>query len=187
MCMIIYHPAGVPVPKLHIAQAMIHNPHGFGIHKINENVVYKTTDMVAFERYCSLLRPEDEFLIHCRLATTGSVKTKNCHPFYDKKTQTVFAHNGVISIPTDKDMTDSETFYKKIILPDLEYLEAGEPPQDAWRLNGSRLALYIPGIGQTLYGNWYRRKGIYYSKYVPKSKLCVFNHFQHPSALKVVK
>jgi hypothetical protein len=62
------------------------------------------------------LRPYPTVL-HCRLATHGSVSAENCHPFLLRNGVAV-AHNGVIHMTSlEKDMTDSESFAIKHIEP----------------------------------------------------------------------
>jgi predicted glutamine amidotransferase len=56
-------------------------------------------------------------LLHCRLATHGSVSVDNCHPFL-LSNGVAAAHNGIIHTELlAKDMTDSESFVIKHIEP----------------------------------------------------------------------
>lgn len=58
-----------------------------------------------------------QLIMHFRLATHGSVKRDNCHPFYDGETGTWFAHNGVLNVRPKRDTTDSETAFRELFVP----------------------------------------------------------------------
>lgn len=92
------------------------NPHGMGF--CTPNMYYK--DIANFKVFLNKLRKRkitEPCLIHFRLATHGSIKKTNCHPFYDAKTGVYYAHNGVLDIKPVNDKTDSETAFKKRFLP----------------------------------------------------------------------
>lgn len=54
-------------------------------------------------------KKENSFIIHTRIATHGSVKPENTHPFVSDTLG--FAHNGTMPIEPLKDRTDSESFF----------------------------------------------------------------------------
>lgn len=54
-------------------------------------------------------KEENSFIIHTRIATHGSVKPENTHPFVSDTLG--FAHNGTMPIEPLKDRTDSESFF----------------------------------------------------------------------------
>lgn len=167
MCMIMYHPAGAKMPtKKSLVKMFSHNPHGFGVHVVGGDV-YKTLDAAKMVLYVLGLSSDQEFLVHCRLATTGSVVTANCHPFFDPKTGCVFAHNGMIRIPAVGDHTDSETYFYKALLPALKGHKHLKKVPMLKQTQGSRLALYTPALGYKFAGIWWYEKktGMWYSKY----------------------
>jgi hypothetical protein len=60
---------------------------------------------------------EHPVVLHCRLATQGSVKADNCHPFL-LENGVAAAHNGMLRAkPLKPDMTDSESFAIRFIEP----------------------------------------------------------------------
>jgi predicted glutamine amidotransferase len=115
MCVLIVKNSGVNVPTKEILTACtVSNPHGFGIG--TPNGVFKTLDAEEFIDTASQLPPEIPAILHCRLATHGSIKKTNCHPF--EAQDWIFAHNGIIhNIKPCKDMTDSETAFIQIFVP----------------------------------------------------------------------
>jgi hypothetical protein len=115
MCVLIIKPKGAEAPSKEILKACVKvNPHGFGIG--TPNGVFKTLNAEEFIATVGFLALETPAIIHCRLATHGSVKKSNCHPF--EAQDYIFAHNGIFhSITPVKDLTDSETAFKQIFLP----------------------------------------------------------------------
>lgn len=114
MCVLVIVKAGHPLPSREDLWAMHRaNPHGMGF--ASKSLHYKG---MSFERFYNRLQfvPKDEnIIIHFRYATHGSVCAKNCHPF--KKGQIWFAHNGILDIEPENDMTDSETAFRNILYP----------------------------------------------------------------------
>lgn len=114
MCVLVIVRAGHDLPSRSDLWAMHKaNPHGMGF--ASKSVHYKGMN---FERFYNRLQfvPKDEnIIIHFRYATHGSICAQNCHPF--KKGHIWFAHNGILDIEPEKDMTDSETAFRNILYP----------------------------------------------------------------------
>lgn len=117
MCVIIYKPASKDFPSIDILdRAYRRNPHGCGL--VSPSVFYKGLSYASFKKYLKECTKEEPLLIHFRYATHGSVKKSNCHPFYDKETETYFMHNGIMGgIQPLKDKTDSECAFRWILQP----------------------------------------------------------------------
>ena len=114
MCVIIVKPAGVKMPSNEIINAAYHaNPHGCGL--ISPSVFYKGLSYRSFKKHLQKVREDEPCIIHFRLATHGSIKRANCHPF--NRGDVWFAHNGILNIQPIGDMTDSETALQKVIYP----------------------------------------------------------------------
>lgn len=123
MCIVIAKPLGQKWPKKnYIQESANNNPDGFAMSwaykgKLNR---YTTMDKKQFiNMYESLSSRLDcnevAMLIHARIKTHGSVSQKNCHCWISGRMS--FAHNGILSIKSRDDMTDSETFFRDIFLP----------------------------------------------------------------------
>ena len=119
MCVIAYIPKGVPTPPREIIKAMHRaNPHGMGM--VTPTDHYKGMSIEMLLRHLRNRDVSEPCLLHFRLATHGSIKRANCHPFHDEESDTWFMHNGILGIEPIRDMTDSETAFRKILVPEIQ-------------------------------------------------------------------
>lgn len=98
------------------------NPDGFGIAFVLDTPqinVYKTFNVSEIIEINNSLPDDAAVLYHFRIATHGSVSLANCHPFLDEKLGVAFAHNGILSVKSHEDMTDSETAFRYLLSPHL--------------------------------------------------------------------
>jgi predicted glutamine amidotransferase len=140
--------------------AAVYNPHGFGFCTPTKR--YRTLDFDRFIERLETVKDDEPCIIHFRYATEGSVKVSNCHPF--KCDNIFFAHNGVISIETKNDKTDSETFFRERVITVIdEYgFDSYEFDNLMSRYTGSRFAIMKEGIIKT-FGGFQKLQGCYYS------------------------
>ena len=160
MCVIIVKNKGVEMPsKKELKLAFEHNPHGWGI--VSSNGIY--AHGMTFDSFLQKIKgvsTEDACIIHFRIATHGSVGVKNCHPFKGELggQPIYFAHNGILPIRPVGDMTDSETEFRKVILPAAEIFGYGSPDFNAMiarRIGYSKFAFMRFGKIK-VYGRWLR-------------------------------
>ena len=119
MCVIAYIPKGAPTLPTEIVRAMYRaNPHGCGI--VTPTDHYKGMSLSTLLRHLEKRDPSEPCLMHFRLATHGSVRRANCHPFHDQASDTWFMHNGVLDIIPTGDKTDSETAFREILAPEIQ-------------------------------------------------------------------
>lgn len=117
MCIIIVKPAGVQLPDYPtICRCAENNPDGFGF-VTPKNRPFKTLSFDTFLEKLYKANEDEPMIIHFRVASQGSVKTTNCHPFRDTQTGISFAHNGTLNIQTRHDKTDSETAFRLLLIP----------------------------------------------------------------------
>jgi hypothetical protein len=114
-------------------------------------------------------------LLHCRLATHGSVKAENCHPFL-LGNGVAAAHNGILRVaPLEPDMTDSESFALKFVEPwsqkelrdprVLAALEAIVLPGSIAMLDASGEFLFLnKRLGVEHKGVWFSNRGFMFSE-----------------------
>lgn len=170
MCILIVKPAGVKLPAPEILfNCHIRNSHGCG-YAVPGKRPYKTTD---YSRFIEHIGQEDEnepMIIHFRLATHGSIKKSNCHPFFNHFTGVSFAHNGILDIEPLGDLTDSETAFKTIFVPAI--VRDGGIMGDCLAravndtIGTSKFAFMDPDGNVRMCGNFiYNDDGIYYSNY----------------------
>ena len=117
MCVIIIKAAGQQLPTdTELRNAHLRNPHGCGF--VSKSHHYKGMNFETFLKYIHKVPKEEACIIHFRLATHGSKCKANCHPF--NRGNIWFAHNGILSIRPEGDMTDSETAFQNIIYPAIQ-------------------------------------------------------------------
>ncbi len=116
MCVICVKPKGVSLPSNKIIRAMYQANHD-GCGFCTPTKSYKGLSLASFMSEIAKVSKDEPCIMHFRLATHGSVKRDNCHPFYDGETGTWFAHNGVLNVRPKRDTTDSETAFREIFVP----------------------------------------------------------------------
>lgn len=164
MCVIAYIPKGTQTLPTEIVKAMYRaNPHGCGI--VTPTDHYKGMSLSALLRHLQKRDPSQPCLMHFRLATHGSIKRANCHPFYDKQSDTWFMHNGILDIIPTGDMTDSETAFREILVPEIVghgLLSDNVRYAVQSVIGGSRFA-FMQGENVCLYGHYERWLGCWFS------------------------
>lgn len=118
MCIIIAKAKGAkPLPTKVFENVWDNNPDGAGILYNDGICTTLSKGIMKRENFLKKVkeanRTECSFIIHTRIATHGSVKPENTHPFISKSLG--FAHNGTMPITPDDDKTDSETFFLNTI------------------------------------------------------------------------
>lgn len=123
-----------------------------------------------FENHlASDIRVDVPAIIHCRIATHGSIKRANCHPFVDKETGVAFAHNGILDIEPIGDWTDSETAFRTRFVPVIKKFgyksrELAAAVRDI--IGGSKFAFLNKNGEIQMFGNWVIRDGCYFSHHL---------------------
>lgn len=114
MCIIITKEKGAkPLDKKIFENCWDNNPDGAGIlyHDGKSSTLIK--GVMKKEDFLQKIelanKKECSFVIHTRIATHGSVKPENTHPFVSKTLG--FAHNGTMPVIPLEDKTDSESFF----------------------------------------------------------------------------
>lgn len=124
MCILIAKPKNVKMPSEEtMKNCWESNPDGAGIawsdgHKLFLRKGFmKWNDFI--KEYRTLNLNNFDAIIHFRIATHGTVKPSNTHPF-NVSDRIVAGHNGILPITPEGDWTDSETFFKRVASPILE-------------------------------------------------------------------
>lgn len=162
MCVIIVKKAGIEMPGIEILRAANYlNRDGMGF--VSDNSHMRTTSFDRFVKGLQKIKKEENCIIHFRLATHGSVRARNCHPF--KSGNLFFFHNGVLPIATYNDMTDSEIAFRRWFAPVIE--NKGLFSQETTRVvesirSNSRFAFFENGQIR-LFGLFEQVDGVLYS------------------------
>lgn len=174
MCVIIAKKKKGKSPDIEtFERAMDANPHGFSIALKTPNEpwrVFKTMEqdeMIEFIKSEGVLRKNSQWVFHARIKTHGEASLRNCHCWRDKKTDTIFAHNGTLGVTADDGKTDSETFYRHMLVP-IYHHQGLKSATKACKIiaNGhNKIALICEKEKKpiNLIGNWIKSQGIYYS------------------------
>jgi hypothetical protein len=163
MCVIIVCKRGVPLPpEEELRDAFRRNPDGCGF--VSETDHYKSLHFATFMRHLRRRNINENVIIHFRYATHGSVKVKNCHPFFYNGYW--FAHNGVLPIISVNDKTDSQICFEKCLYPVIKKFGWASDEQKCemayWTRNGSKFAMMHKGE-LLLSGNFVEMDGRLYS------------------------
>lgn len=164
MCVICYIPKGVNTPPEEIITAMHRaNPHGMGL--CTPTMSYRGMSLDTLLRHLKKRDKSQPCLMHFRFATHGSVKRANCHPFHDKHTNTWFMHNGILDICPRGDMTDSETAFRDILLPEIKRhgLESDDLRYAVRHIIGCSKFAFLQGEDVRLFGEYEKWLGCWFS------------------------
>lgn len=179
MCIAIVTTPFNQVSDDHLINSALNNPDGFGFTYVREDitgirkvVIKKSMDFETFLRQYKRAyknNPESPFLIHCRIATHGTVDKFNCHPFRIDN-ETTFIHNGVIAgVGVDSKMSDTQLFNEKVLkkLPEgWGESEAIKILIEKFTLGSKVITLNVDrkvNIYNEASGHW--KEGIWYSNY----------------------
>jgi len=120
MCVVILKPKNIVISKDTLNKCWQANQHGGGFAFAHNGKIalFKSLDKKDFMKklLSSMSRfPQENFIIHFRIRTSGNISMANIHPFVINKNN-VFAHNGHISgFPNHAKISDTRFFQKAIL------------------------------------------------------------------------
>lgn len=170
MCILIAKPKGAIMPTESVLKTCWeNNPDGAGIAWSMNGKVFIEKGFMTWDELKEYISKNSldsvSALIHFRIATHGTVRAENTHPFV-VNSEIAAAHNGVLSIKNEGDWTDSETFFKRICNPVLENysLDSKVFKKLIEATIGSSKLAFINNKGRiTMFGNFIKDNGVYYS------------------------
>lgn len=154
MCIIITKEKNAePINKDVFENCWDNNPDGAGIlfhdGKISTLIKGIMNKKEFLEKVELANKKENSFVIHTRIATHGSVKPENTHPFVSDSLG--FAHNGTMPIEALKDRTDSESFFLWTIADkDFEWCKENKFLLDL-ATHGSRCVIFDMRTGEMIH------------------------------------
>jgi hypothetical protein len=135
MCIIVYKPKGVKMPKESTMKNCFEsNPHGAGYMFRRDNVVHVRKGFMTFDAFTSDVDSQnftkkDDIVFHFRIATHSKVSPENTHPFPITSVRSelheilidckrALVHNGILHdfVDTTDDISDS-AFFAKMLFP----------------------------------------------------------------------
>lgn len=184
MCIIASSEAGRGIPSRMLFERMWReNPDGGGIMYHHRGRVHIVKGFMDFESYYEHIEAlnkainltECDVVFHMRIGTHGSIGPENTHPFpltnkvknlraLRFKADVGIAHNGIIPIKTEGNLSDTMQYIKDVAYPESRHNEAWY--NDVGDINKSRLCI-LDNRGIHYVGNWYTADdGIKYSHYI---------------------
>lgn len=187
MCVIVYKPKGTPIPDT-LKDCWTSNPDGAGycLPELKRGVptgkILIKKGFMEWEDFMNSVRTienptERDILFHFRIATSGGVNRKFCHPFplTDSrrkleasriKTNMALCHNGIISGFGDKKISDTAEYIQQVVYP-LFRVANYKQNEDTDKIientiDGSRFAT-MDKNGVRLIGDWEKEGDCYYS------------------------
>ena len=140
------------------------NPDGMGL--VTPSVSYRGMNVRTLLDRLHERDINEPCIMHFRLATHGSVRRSNCHPFYDKQSDVWFAHNGILPVQPFKGKTDSETAFRRLFVPLIrEYgIDSDELAYTVNQIIGGNKLAFLDGNGEVrLFGEYYEWHGSLFS------------------------
>ena len=184
MCVIIGKPEWEALPSLDVIENCFeNNPDGAGFMYRLDNAVKIRKGFMTLQDLLAALETEGinekhEVIYHFRIATAGSVKPENCHPFpasadmeklRGKSITTDYgiAHNGILNYQEDKinDLSDTMSFIKDFLSDKAIVSTFHEKQiQEALKpiISGSKFAVMTP-YETHLAGDFIEDNGLFYS------------------------
>lgn len=171
MCILIVKPAGVKVPSMKIFENCFWaNKDGAGFAYSDGRKLTLSKGHMKFKDFENALHDSGDLtkypaIFHFRIATHGTVKPANTHPF-NVNDRMVAGHNGILRITPKGDLTDSETFFKYVCAPVLEtcplYSEEFSTMVSAL-IDSSKLAFLTDKGDIKMFGKFEEEDGVFYS------------------------
>lgn len=166
MCVLIFKKAGVKMPNDMVLDSCRRaNPHGFGF--CTPTKYFRSLYYSEFKRELDMVSEKEPCIIHFRLATEGSIKTSNCHPFKsgEGSDRVFFAHNGCLPFHPDSDITDSQYAFENILMPQIEKhgLRSKQLKDAVDRIIGGSKFAFMQGNKVSLFGDFTEYDGCYFS------------------------
>ena len=176
MCIIVFKPAGIPIPDKNILYTCYEdNPDGIGcMYRADNGRIVISKGFMTIEEFIEDIQKvpntlKKDIAIHFRLATHGNISPGNCHPFpitdkilHLRQTKhicrTAIMHNGIVPDLTHPDKTLSDTMCAVKIIS-----ECGEHSPPAQTILSTGKFLVMDKIETRLYGYFVEDSGIYYS------------------------
>lgn len=115
MCIIAVQPIGVKIKESTLKNCWDVNNDGVGIMYVKNDKIIVHKELHSFNSFMKIKKEIDKLntniVIHFRIATSGNIDTKNCHPF-KVNDELYFCHNGIldIEVPLNSPINDTQIY-----------------------------------------------------------------------------
>lgn len=184
MCIIIGKPEGEALPdEKTLENCFENNPHGAGFMYRDKGIIQIRKGFMTLPDMLTALdgagvNEKHEIIYHFRIATAGSIKPENCHPFPASaditelrqahiKTAYGIAHNGILNYKEDleNDLSDTMSFVINVLShKDVISTFHEQRIQEVLKpiISGSKFAVMTP-FETHLAGDFIEDNGLFYS------------------------
>lgn len=171
MCILIMKPKNEKMPEMAtLKNCWENNSDGAGFAYSDGRKLRLVKGLMSWESFEKALKEAGDLtkyptMLHFRIATHGTVKPANTHPF-NVNDRIVAGHNGILSITAEGDLTDSETFFKRVCNPMLKRFEMSSPEFAEVvesLIDSSKLAFLSDSGEVKMFGKFIEDDGVFYS------------------------
>lgn len=184
MCIIIYSNDGKQIKEQILKDCFRNNPNGAGImwktkYSDEVNIIKGLMTYEQLKAAYDTIGEARELAIHCRIATSGKINSKTCHPFPLRNTPSKMTrsrdttnvgvmHNGVIPFCTPKGginakYSDTMEFTANILYPIRNELDSPAIQTLLEESTSSRLLIMRQNAETIMLGHWVSDEGLFFS------------------------
>lgn len=184
MCIIIYSNDGKQIKEQILKNCFRNNPNGAGImwktkYSDKVNIIKGLMTYEQLKAAYDAIGKVRELAIHCRIATSGKINSKTCHPFPLRNTPSKMTrsrdttnvgvmHNGVIPFCTPEGginakYSDTMEFTANILYPIRNELDSPVIQTLLEESTSSRLLIMRQNAETIMLGHWVQDEGLFFS------------------------
>ena len=118
MCIAIYKPENVEIPKETLETCFENNPDGAGYMFAEDKKLHVRKGFFDMDKFWNSYKrnKNKQAVIHFRIKTHGKITKSNCHPF-NIHNGLAFVHNGIITGYGNDATSDTKEFSRKMLQP----------------------------------------------------------------------
>ena len=118
MCIAIYKPENIEIPKETLETCFENNPDGAGYMFAEDKKLHVRKGFFDMDKFWNSYKrnKNKQAVIHFRIKTHGKITKSNCHPF-NIHNGLAFVHNGIITGYGNDATSDTKEFSRKMLQP----------------------------------------------------------------------
>jgi len=118
MCIAIYKPENIEIPKETLETCFENNPDGAGYMFAEDKKLHVRKGFFDMNKFWNSYKrnKNKQAVIHFRIKTHGTITKRNCHPF-NINNGLAFVHNGIVTGYGNNKTSDTKEFNTKMLQP----------------------------------------------------------------------